>query len=178
MSPQKDRLWWERDDLCYKDGQLFFSGRSMADLIGLTGTPAFFYSARRISRNIERLHNALSQLDAHRIYYAIKANRFAPVLTTIKSGEKCGVDVCSPGELLHAFSCGFARGEISYTANSMTNAELRLLANNPDVALNCDALSTIRRLGKFCSGRKIGIRVNPAVGIGYRDNEALRYSGD
>lgn len=178
MNPQKKCLWWERDDLCYKDGKLFFSGRLVADLIGLTGTPAFFYSARRISRNIERLNNALSRLDSHQIYYAIKANRFAPILTSIKNGESCGVDVCSPCELRHAFSCGFEPGEISYTANSMTDDELGLLADNPDVALNCDSLSTIRRLGKFCSHRRIGIRVNPAMGIGYRDNETLRYSGD
>ncbi len=178
MNPRTDQLWWERDDLGYKNGQLFFSGNSIADLIGLTGTPAFFYSGERIARNIERLHDALGQLGAHKIYYAIKANRFAPILTSIKGGGICGVDVCSPGELLHAFSCGFERDEISYTANSMTNNELRLLADNPDVALNCDSLSSIRRLGRFCSNRKIGIRVNPAVGIGYRDNETLRYSGE
>lgn len=178
MIPQKENLWWERDDLCYRDGHLFFSGIPVADLIGLTGTPAFFYSAKRISRNIERLQNALSQLGSCQIYYAIKANRFAPILTHIKSCGLCGVDVCSPGELLHAFSCGFERNEISYTANSMTNDELKLLADNPDVALNCDSLSTIRRLGKLCSHRKIGIRVNPAMGVGYRDNEILKYSGD
>ena len=178
MIPPKERLWWKRDDLCYQDGHLFFSGVSVADLIGLTKTPAFFYSGKRISQNIDRLHSALSQLDSHKIYYAIKANRFAPVLTYMKSRGLCGVDICSPSELLHAFSCGFQRNEISYTANSMTNDELALLAKNPDVALNCDSLSTIRRLGEFCSHRKIGIRVNPGVGIGYRDNDTLKYSGD
>jgi len=178
MIPQEDRLWWERQDLCYKDGNLIFSGNSVTGLTSLTGTPAFFYSPSRISQNIERLQKALSQLDSYKIYYAIKANRFAPVLTHIKNTGLCGVDVCSPGELLHAFSCGFIRNEISYTAHAMTNDELRLLANNPDVALNCDSLSTIRRLGQLCSNRKIGIRVNPAMGVGYRDNETLRYSGD
>jgi diaminopimelate decarboxylase len=178
MIPSQKKMWWERDDLCYKDGHLFFSGNLVTDLIGFTQTPAFFYSGKRIASNIARLHDALSQLDAYKIFYAIKANRFAPVLTHIKSTGLCGVDVCSPGELLHAFSCGFERNEISYTAHSMTNDELRLLADNPDVAINCDSLSTIRRLGQFCSNRKIGIRVNPAMGIGYKDNEALKYSGD
>ncbi|MDA3896391.1 MAG: diaminopimelate decarboxylase [Desulfobacteraceae bacterium] len=178
MIPQNNRLWWEREDLCYKDGQLVFSGNSVTDLIGLTHTPAFFYSGRRIAANIERLHNALSQLDAYKIFYAIKANRFAPVLTYIKNNCSCGADICSPNELLHAFSCGFKRSEISYTAHAMTNDELRLLADNPDVALNCDSLSTIRRLGQFCQNRRIGIRVNPAMGVGYRDNETLKYSGD
>ncbi len=178
MMPQKERLWWEREDRCYKDGHLFFSGVLVTDLIRLTGTPAFFYSAKRITQNIERIQNALERLGAYQIYYAIKANRFAPVLTHIKNTGLCGVDVCSPAELLHAFSCGFERNEISYTANSMTDDELKLIADNPDVTINCDSLSTIRRLGKFCSHRKIGIRVNPAMGIGYRDNETLRYSGD
>jgi len=178
MKPQNKGVWWERQDLCYQAGALFFAGKPVADLIRTTGTPAFFYNGKRILQNIERVNKALAQLNAHKIFYAIKANRFAPVLTYIKDRADCGADVCSPGELLHAFSCGFRCNEISYTANAMTDGELKLLADNPDVALNCDALSTIRRLARFCSGRKIGIRVNPAVGIGYRDNETLKYSGD
>lgn len=178
MKPQNKRLWWERQDLCYQDSVLFFAGKSVTDLIRTTGTPAFFYNGNRILQNIGRLHKALDQLDAHKIFYAVKANRFAPVLTYIQNGAKCGVDVCSPIELLHAFSCGFNCNDISYTANSMTDEELKLLADNPDVSLNCDSLSTIRRLAKFCSHRKIGIRINPAMGIGYRDNETLKYSGD
>jgi diaminopimelate decarboxylase len=178
MSPEKQRLWWERQDLGYQDGHLFFSGTPVTDLIGLTSTPAFFYNGKRIVENIGRLHDALAQLDGHKIFYAIKANRFAPLLTHVKARGNCGVDVCSPNELLHAFSCGFKGSDISYTANSMTDRELKLLADNPDVLLNCDSLSTIRRLGRFCSRRNIGIRVNPAMGIGYRDNETLKYSGD
>lgn len=178
MNQQKQKLWWEREDLGYQDSELFFSGHSVADLLKLTRTPAFFYSGKRILQNIKRIRDALEQLGSYQIYYAIKANRFAPILTHLKSSGLCGVDVCSPGELLHAFSCGFERDQISYTANSMTNKELQLLADNPEVALNCDSLSTIRRLGKLCSNRKIGIRVNPAMGVGYRNNETLKYSGD
>lgn len=178
MSPQKERFWWEREDLCYQDGHLVFAGEPVTDLIGMTGTPAFFYSGKRILENIGRLDTALAQLGSHRIFYAIKANRSAPLLTHVKHHGACGVDVCSPNELLHAFSCGFKGSEISYTANSMTDDELKLLADNPDVALNCDSLSTIRRLGRFSSRRNIGIRINPAMGIGYRDSETLRYSGD
>ncbi len=178
MNPPTKRLWWEREDLCYEQGRLLFAGKSVTDLIGLTGTPAFFYNGRRIIQNIQRLHRAMEQLGAHKIFYAIKANRFAPVLTNVRNKGVCGVDVCSPGELLHAFSCGFEPGDISYTANAVANDELKLLANNPDVAVNCDSLSTIRRLAQFCSHRHIGIRVNPAMGIGYRDSETLKYSGD
>jgi diaminopimelate decarboxylase len=44
------------------------------------------------------------------------------------------------------------------------------------VHVNCDAISTIRRLGLRCPGRTIGIRLNPGLGAGY--NERLRYAGD
>lgn len=36
----------------------------------------------------------------------------------------------------------------------------------------------IRRLGRIMPGRVIGIRVNPALGVGYGENQLLRYSGD
>jgi diaminopimelate decarboxylase len=44
------------------------------------------------------------------------------------------------------------------------------------VHVNCDAISTIRRLGRRCPGRTIGIRLNPGLGAGY--NERLRYAGE
>jgi diaminopimelate decarboxylase len=46
----------------------------------------------------------------------------------------------------------------------------------PGVHVNCDAISTIRRLGARCPGRTIGIRLNPGLGAGY--NERLRYAGE
>jgi diaminopimelate decarboxylase len=44
------------------------------------------------------------------------------------------------------------------------------------VHVNCDAISTIRRLGRRCPGRTVGIRLNPGLGAGY--NEKLRYAGE
>ena len=43
----------------------------------------------------------------HRLYYAMKANRFAPLLTFLKQSGLCGIDACSPAEVEHALGCGF-----------------------------------------------------------------------
>ena len=42
--------------------------------------------------------------------------------------------------------------------------------------MNCDSFYSMRQWGERGSGRKIGIRVNPTVGVGRADNELLQYS--
>lgn len=58
----------------------------------------------------------------------------------------------------------------------MSEADLDCLQRHPGVHVNCDSISTIRRLGPRCPGRRIGIRVNPELGAGY--NDTLRYAGE
>lgn len=173
-------LWWERNDLAYsRENQLFFSGRNVQALAECLGTPLFLYSAKRILENIERIQLALNTTGlGNRIFYALKANRFAPLLTFMKSCTSCGVDVCSPAEVRHALSCGFLPSDISYTATSVSNADLDFLTRFPDLQLNADSLSMIRRIGERNQGRSIGLRINPAMGTGYGTNELLRYSGE
>lgn len=143
------------------------------------GTPIFLYSAERILENINRVHLALEKTGLrNRIFYALKANRFAPLLTFIKTSTGCGVDVCSPKEVRHAMGCGFLPSDISYTATSVSNDDLDFLLGFPDLKLNGDSLSMVRRIGERDPGRSIGIRINPAMGTGYGSNELLRYSGE
>ncbi len=156
-----------------------FAGRDLHDLARSSGTPSFFYSAERIRENLTRLHSALDQTDlSHNIYYAVKANRHIPVITFIKTTGLCGIDACSPSEVHLALSCGFLPSEISYTATSVSNSDLDFLVKHPDLIINCDSLSIIRRLGEKCPGRDIGIRINPAMGTGYGSVDILRYSGE
>ena len=170
-----DRLWWERDELFYRDGSLHFGGQDLAAL-AMAGTPAFFYSAMRVRDNLERLRSALSsQGIAHDAFYAIKANRFAPLVGYLKMLGRCGIDACSPAELRYALQNGFEEAQISYTGTSVSESDLDCLQGHPGVHINCDSLSTIRRLGRRCRGRRIGIRVNLQLGAGY--NDLLRYAG-
>jgi diaminopimelate decarboxylase len=171
------RLWWEREDLGYRDGRLHFGGQDLAALETTTGTPTFVYHAARTRDNLERLRSALDEHAVpHDAFYAIKANRYAPLVSYLKLLGRCGIDACSPAELRYALELGFKEPDISYTGTSVSEADLDCLARHPGVHVNCDAISTIRRLGRRCPGRRIGIRINPELGAGY--NEKLRYAGD
>jgi len=172
-----DTAWWERDDLGYRAGRLNFAGTDLQALAAKTGTPVFVYSSARVRANLERLKSALAAAGVpHRVFYAIKANRFSPLLAALRSWNLCGIDVCSPAEMCHALQHGFDEADLSFTGHAVSNADLDAFARHPRVHVNCDALSTIRRLGERCPGRSIGIRVNPRVGAGY--HERLHYAGD
>lgn len=176
---ESSELWWQRNDLCYRaDGELTLAGHSLQQLAKAHTTPAYFYSAERVREKLQMLHRALKEIGlAYRIFYAMKANRFAPLLSFIRSTGMAGIDACSPQELEFALACGFDEADISYTATAVSNEDIEVLARHPQVLINCDSLSTIRRLGARCPGREIGLRVNPAKGVGYGGNQLLQYSG-
>ncbi|MEW4468932.1 diaminopimelate decarboxylase [Parasphingorhabdus sp. JC815] len=174
----KNGLWWEREDLCYLDGRLQFAGQDVSSLTSQTAGPLYLYSAERVTRNLRRLTDALKQTgSAHQIYYAMKANRFVPLLEMIARTGLCGVDICSPGELDRALASGFAPSQISFTGTGVSGDDLDRLLQYPDVHINCDTIGMIRRIGERKPNSSIGIRVNPAMGTGYDDSEKLIYSG-
>jgi diaminopimelate decarboxylase len=178
MSPKTKipRLWWEREDLGYRNGRLFLGQQDLAAFAESAGTPVYLYSSGRVRENLMRLVAALEKKGIkNRIFYALKANRYLPLLTYLKMLGHCGVDVCSPGELLLARQAGFHQEEITYTGTSISNQDLDCLQRHPNVWINCDALSTIKRLGERCPGRPIGIRINPKLGAGY--HAGLHYAG-
>lgn len=171
------RLWWERGDIEYRNGRLFFGNRDLLKFVQAAGTPVYLYNSDRIKDNLSRLAANLKNAGiGFKIFYALKANRYLPLVTYLKLLGRCGVDVCSPGELMLARQVGFREEEITYTGTSLANEDLDCLQRHPAVRVNCDAISTIRRLGQRCPGRTIGIRINPRLGAGY--NAALRYAGD
>lgn len=178
IAPASDRPWWERAD-CYYDpeGELVFGGHRIADLTAQATTPAYFYSAARITDNVQRLRLAVGNIGAPcRLLYAMKSNRFPPVLAHLRT-LGLGLDVCSPGEVRHALACGFDQAELSFTAGSLSRADYAALAGWPGVWINADSLTAIRRLAEVSPGREIGLRINPAAGVGYDSNPLLQYAG-
>jgi diaminopimelate decarboxylase len=172
--------WWQRQELCYREGRLFFAGRPVQELADQFGTPAFVYSAERVRQNLERLHAALSGAGLagrFSLLYAMKANRFAPLLTFLRQSGLCGIDACSPAEVEHAVSCGFSPAQISFTATSLSTRDLTALARYPGLFMDCDSLHAIRCWGALKPGTQIGLRVNPAMGIGRAANDKLHYAG-
>ncbi|SON54967.1 Diaminopimelate decarboxylase [Hartmannibacter diazotrophicus] len=170
--------WWRRSDLRYEADRLHLGATDLDALAAGLGTPAYVCLAPRVADNIRRIHAALdgAGLD-HRVYYAIKANRSPALLSYLRTTGLCGADVCSPGEMLRAISCGFRQEDISFTGTSLSKSDIETIARFPDVNVNLDSLASLDRLGKACPGREVGIRINPDVGIGYQGNDMLLYSG-
>lgn len=171
--------WWTRPDLGHDDaGALWFGGERATALAARAGTPAYYYAGDRITANVRRLRRALARIGPHppRLLYAMKSNRFAPVLMHLRE-LGVGLDVCSPGEVRHALACGFQPRDLSFTAGSLSTADYAALAGWPDVWVNADSLTALRRLARVSPGRAVGLRINPAAGLGYRANPLVQYAG-
>lgn len=170
--------WWQRRDLRYRDGRLYFGEVGMNDLATQVGTPAYVYRAARIKENIRRLSGAMSSADIeHRIYYALKANRSSTLLTYMRTLDLCGVDVCSADELMHALCCGFPAEAISFTGTSLSSQDIEVISRFKKIHVNFDSLSSLDKFGRACPGSEVGLRINPGIGVGYQGNERLNYSG-
>ncbi len=173
----REQFWWEREDLHYEDGRLTFSGRDLTRWIQGSDTPCFVYAAGPMRRNLENLHGALDRQGVpHRLFFAIKSNRFGPVISYLRATGLCGIDTCSPGEVQLARSIGFTEDEISFTGSSLSNSDLAYVAERPGVHFIADSISAIRRFGRLCPGREIGIRLNLSQGAGY--HAGLHYAGE
>ncbi|WP_337185963.1 diaminopimelate decarboxylase [Phenylobacterium sp.] len=171
-------FWWTRDDLAYVDGRLVFAGVDVAAAADEALDPLYLYSAPRVGENLDRLAGALSALPGPaRVYYAMKANRFIPLLETMARQGRCGVDICSPDEMDRALAAGFAAQDISFTGTGVSDRDLDRLLAHPDLHINCDSVSMIRRIGARAPGRAIGLRVNPERGVGYGGSARLTYAG-
>ncbi|MDH5387638.1 MAG: diaminopimelate decarboxylase [Gammaproteobacteria bacterium] len=180
MTKFDPNAWWQRDDLCYRDNQLSFAGRDVQQLAHQFGTPSFVYSASRLEANLKRIRQALDAAGLagrSSIFYAMKANRFAPLLQFFKQTGLCGIDACSPNEVRHALSCGFSPSEISFTATSLSKKDFSELSQYKGMFMDCDSLHAIRSWGELNRNSEIGIRINPGVGIGRACNDKLHYSG-
>jgi diaminopimelate decarboxylase len=172
------QFWWERPDLRYENGRLGFAGRDVAMLAKEADGPLYLYSAARVTANLGRVREALALTGVpFHIYYAMKANRHTPLLTMLAETSLCGVDICSPNELDHAIACGFRPEQISFTGTGVARRDLDRLLVHDELTINCDTIGMIRRIGERVPGRAIGIRVNPARGVGYGDSELLTYAG-
>ncbi len=173
--------WWQRPDLCYQDGHLMFADCPVSELIAEHGTPTFIYSSKRVANNIQRLKSALDATalqNRYTILYAMKANRFRPLLQFLQQQCAVGIDACSPNEVAHAVKCGFRPEQISFTAGSLSKKDVAQLSEFDGLFMDCDSIHAIKTWGEIKPGSEIGIRVNPAMGVNREDNDRLQYAGN
>jgi diaminopimelate decarboxylase len=156
------------------------AGRDAEALARDHGTPLFVYDLLRIEERVRSLQDAFAAagIGRSRVRLALKAQREPEALAFFRglgapgTPESVGIDVCSPGEVLHALEHGWHAEEISYTGTNLSERDLDVILAHP-VHLNVDLLSQIERVGRRASGRTIGLRINPRAGAGYGEAETL-----
>jgi diaminopimelate decarboxylase len=174
--------WWVRPRLeIDADDRLTIAGRDAEALARGHGTPLFVYDLPRFAENARAIQAAFAPTGLpFRLRLALKANPLPEVLAVFRSlgtpgsPESVGIDACSPGEVLRALDCGWLADEVSYTGTNVSERDLDVLLAH-GVHVNLDAISQVERYGRRAPGSRIGIRIDPGTGAGYKPH--LEYSG-
>lgn len=133
-------------------------------------TPAYVYSADRITDNIQRFTGALeTHLPKYQLLYAVKANMNPAVLKVMQNASPTlGVDCSSPGEIETALKVGFSADRLVYTGNYESRDDLTY-ALEAGVKINFDDISSYRRCKSIELPKMVSFRVNPGSGKGAHD---------
>jgi diaminopimelate decarboxylase len=176
--------WWVRPGVQVREGRLTIAGRDAEALAREHGTPLYVYEVERVREQARALQGALTSAGLRpRVRLALKAQRQPGVLSALRSlgapgtPQSVGMDVCSPGELLHALENGWEPQEISYTSTNVSERDLDVVLARP-VHLNVDLVSQLHRVGRRAPGRLIGLRVNPRAGAAWEGGGETKYSGE
>jgi len=182
MDPVKTTYPWEHEGVRVADERLLIAGRDAEALAREHGTPLYVFDVTSVAEQARALRDALARAGLRpRVRLALKAQRAPEALAALRSlaapgsPGAAGVDVCSPGELLHALANGFDAGEISYTGTNLSERDLDVIVPT-GVHVNLDLLTQLERYGRRCPGRTVGLRLNPRAGV-MRGHEESLYSG-
>ncbi|GAA2054938.1 diaminopimelate decarboxylase [Catenulispora yoronensis] len=100
--------------------------------------------------------------------FAAKANPLVPVLALLLE-HGLGCEVSSPGELAQARAAGFPAGRTVLDSPAKSRREL-VDALTSGIALNIDNFEELERVDRLIAdglpARRLGVRINPQVGIG------------
>ena len=153
-----DALWWREGTLDLGPRGLVWADQPVVNRVR-DGTPVYLYCEQTVRQRLSELRSALPA--PSRVYYAMKANRFGPLLDAVRREGDVGIDAASPGEVHRALAAGFLPGEISAMTTMPSNRDLRAFAD-ARVHLNFDTWSAIRRWRDTPgAGRGFGIRIDP-----------------
>lgn len=161
------KAWEIENFLSERDNQLYIDGSSAVELAEKYGTPLFVFSESRIRRNIARLQQAESVIDANlKVCYAAKANSTMAILRTVKEAD-CDLEVNSGGELWKALKIGFRGEQLIFNGTSKEIWEIEMAIEAEIYAIQVDSLyelslieETARRLGKRAN---VSLRLVPEI---------------
>lgn len=124
------------------------------------GTPLFVYDADLMLQRYRDLYTFITWPKL-RVFYAMKANYNVALLRCLRDAG-AALDTVSPAEVHLARQIGFPADSILYTANNMTDAEVREVQRT-GVLLNIGELSRLEKYGREFPGSRVCIRFNPDV---------------
>ncbi len=166
MSNPPPTPWWLRGALGVGPPGLTLGAHSVLALAHQHGTPLYAYDSAHIRAQVADLRGALKRFSRYRIYYAIKANRFGPILDLMRD-EGVGIDACSPAEVALARQAGFVPEQISVTASSLSPSDLLAFAKS-GAHVNFDYVPAALGLSELVGHRRpIGLRVDAMEDAGY-----------
>ncbi|MDD5727744.1 MAG: diaminopimelate decarboxylase [Victivallales bacterium] len=145
-------------------------------LLGLAdkyGTPLYVYDGDMIVERYRQLYDFI-KWPKLKIHYAMKANFNFSVLKALREAG-AAIDAVSPGDVLLALKAGFAPENILYTANNVTDEEVRQVRKS-GVLMNIGSLSRLKKFGREFPGSEICLRFNPDVVDG--EHEKMMTGGD
>jgi diaminopimelate decarboxylase len=175
-APDAAPPWWLGDALSVGPGGLALDGAPLAEVAREHGTPVYAYGARTARRRLGEIRDALCSTGApFRVHYAMKACRFGPFLQVIRGEGDVAIDASSPGEVEWALAAGFAPDEISVTASMLSDRDLARFVRHR-VHVNLDTRSALRRWAALPGrGRRVGLRIDPQVRVGWGDRPEFIY---
>jgi diaminopimelate decarboxylase len=170
--------WWSRPGLEVRDGRLFVAGRDAESMARTHGTPLYAYDLVRIEEQAASLVDAFERAGVpFRLRMALKAQREPDVLVFVRALRVIGLDVCSPLEIEHGLTYGWAAEEMSFTGTNLSERDLDAIVPS-GVHVNLDLLSQLDRFGRQAPGSTVGIRFNPRTGASSRQHAHLYTGGE
>ncbi len=150
-----------------RDNRLCLGGCEAEALAAEFGTPLYVYEEAVIRRQCALFKEsfAAAPLDIH---YALKAN-YNPAILTVLLEEGLGIDAVSPFEVRLCLELGFAPGQIIFTGNNTTEAELAFCLER-GVPVNVGSLAELDCYGRLNPGGAVALRLNPDVGAGHHSH--------
>lgn len=159
--------WWERKNLRYQKGKLYFSNFECAQIAKNFGTPLYVYDGNRFIENANIFCNTLNKHSDRevRIQFMMKAN---PSLALLDIWNKYGykyVSVSSPFEAKLALKAGIKPKNITWVAGIGVGDDVFTELQKLKIDITIDSLSQLKRI-RALGIKEISIRLNPGLGMG------------
>lgn len=136
-------------------------------------TPFYLYDGNVIRDRYEKMFSFIDWPSV-KIHYAMKANYNVAVLGLLQD-LGASIDAVSPAEVMLALRVGFKPQNIIFTANNITDAEMKKV-KDLGVLMNIGSLSRLEKFGSAYPGSSLCLRFNPDVVAG--EHEKIQTGGN